>query len=320
MSPRVRFILRRVLLTIPVLFAMSIFVFLMIHLVPGDPVQTMLGIYGTPARVATIRAELGFNRPLVDQYFSWLGGVLHGNLGEDFISHQPLSHLLGQRLPVTIELTVLAMLLALGLGIPLGVIAAVGPRWAAGLADLLVVGGVSIPGFWLGIMLVLVFTAWLHLLPPEGYVPFTADPVSNLRFMILPVLALSAAQLVYILRTTKAAMVTVLGSPYITFLRAKGIGERRIVFVHALRNASIPIITVIGIQFGALLGGAIIIEQLFAVPGVGQLVVNSIFQRNYTVVQGSVLVIAVFFILVNLITDLIYGLLDPRVADTSSGR
>jgi peptide/nickel transport system permease protein len=317
MTPRASFVVRRVLLTVPVLFAMSIFVFLMIRLVPGDPVQTMLGIYAAPDRVATIRSELGFNRPLVDQYFSWLNGVLHGNLGQDFISHVPLTTLLGQRLPVTLELTVLAMLLALGLGVPLGIIAAVGPRWAAGLADLLVVGGVSIPGFWLGIMLVLLFTGYLHLLPPAGYVPFTTDPVSNLRYMVLPVLALSAAQLVYILRTTKAAMVTVLSSPYITFLRAKGIAERRIIYVHALRNASVPIVTVVGIQFGALLGGAIIIESLFAVPGVGQLVVNAILQRNYPVVQGCVLVIAVIFILVNLITDLIYGMLDPRISDPS---
>jgi peptide/nickel transport system permease protein len=316
MNPRVSFVVRRVVLTIPVLFAMSIFVFLIIRLVPGDPVQTMLGIYATPDRVATIRNELGFNRPLVDQYVSWLSGVLHGNLGQDFISHEPLTHLLAQRLPVTLELTVLAMLLALSLGIPLGIVAAVGPRWAAGLADLLVVGGVSIPGFWLGIMLVLLFTAYLHLLPPAGYVPFTSDPVSNLRYMALPVFALSAAQLVYILRTTKTTMLAELGSPYITFLRAKGIRERRVVYVHALRNASVPIVTVVGIQFGVLLGGSIIIESLFAVPGVGQLVVNAILQRNYPVVQGCVLVIAVIFILVNLITDLTYGILDPRISDS----
>jgi len=317
MSTRVGFVLRRVLLTIPVLFAMSIFVFLMIRLVPGDPVQTMLGIYATPDRVATIRSELGFDRPLTDQYLMWIGNALHGNLGQDFISHVPLTDLLAQRLPVTLELTALSMILALGLGIPLGVVGAVGPRWAVVFADLLVVGGVSIPSFWLGIMLVLLFAGVLHVLPPAGYVPITTDVLENLRYMILPVLALGAAQLVYILRTTKAAMLTVLGSPYVIFLRAKGISERRIVFVHALRNAAIPIVTVVGIQFGALLGGAIIIESLFAVPGVGQLVVNAIFQRNYPVVQGGVLVIAVIFILVNLTTDLIYGALDPRISGTS---
>ncbi|MGH7485383.1 MAG: ABC transporter permease, partial [bacterium] len=286
MNARGSYIVRRVLVTIPVLFVMSVVVFLMIRLVPGDPVQTMLGIYATPQRVATIRTELGFNRPLIDQYFTWLGGVLHGDLGQDFISHESLTHLLGQRLPVTLELTFLSMLIALALGIPLGVVAAVGPRWAVALTELLVVGGVSIPSFWLGIMFVLLFTGVFHLLPPAGYESLSTSLVGNLRYMVLPVLALSIPQLVYLLRTTKASMLTVLGSPYIKFLRAKGISERRIVFVHGLRNASVPIVTVIGIQFGALLGGSIIIESLFAVPGIGQLVVNAIFQRNYPVVQG----------------------------------
>jgi peptide/nickel transport system permease protein len=317
MNARGSYVVRRVLVTIPVLFVMSVVVFLMIRLVPGDPVQTMLGIYGTPERVATVREELGFNRPLVDQYFTWLGGVLHGDLGQDFISHASLTHLLAQRLPVTLELTVLSMLIALALGIPLGILAAVGPRWAVVFAELLVVGGVSIPSFWLGIMFVLLFTGVFHLLPPAGYEALSASVVGNLRYMVLPVLALSIPQLVYILRTTKASMLTVLGSPYIRFLRAKGISERRIVFIHGLRNASVPIVTVIGIQFGALLGGSIIIESLFAVPGIGQLVVNAIFQRNYPVVQGCVLVIAVIFILVNLITDLIYALLDPRISGGS---
>lgn len=317
MNARGSYIVRRVLVTIPVLFVMSVVVFLMIRLVPGDPVQTMLGIYATPQRVATIRTELGFNRPLIDQYFTWLGGVLHGDLGQDFISHASLTHLLAQRLPVTLELTFLSMLIALVLGIPLGVVAAVGPRWAVVLAELLVVGGVSIPSFWLGIMFVLLFTGVFHLLPPAGYESLSTSFVGNLRYMVLPVLALSIPQLVYILRTTKASMLTVLGSPYIKFLRAKGISERRIVFVHGLRNASVPIVTVIGIQFGALLGGSIIIESLFAVPGIGQLVVNAIFQRNYPVVQGCVLVIAVIFILVNLITDLIYAMLDPRISGGS---
>jgi peptide/nickel transport system permease protein len=317
MNARASYIVRRVLVTIPVLFVMSVVVFLMIRLVPGDPVQTMLGIYATPQRVATIRTELGFNRPLVDQYFTWLGGVLHGDLGQDFISHASLTHLLAQRLPVTLELTFLSMLIALALGIPLGIVAAVGPRWAVVLAELLVVGGVSIPSFWLGIMFVLLFTGVFHLLPPAGYESLYASFIGNLRYMVLPVFALSIPQLVYILRTTRASMLTVLGSPYIKFLRAKGISERRIVFIHGLRNASVPIVTVIGIQFGALLGGSIIIESLFAVPGIGQLVVNAIFQRNYPVVQGCVLVIAVIFILVNLITDLIYAMLDPRISGES---
>jgi peptide/nickel transport system permease protein len=184
--------------------------------------------------------------------------------------------------------------------------------------DLLVVAGVAIPAFWLGIMLVLLFTGALKLLPPAGYTPFVDDPLTNLRYMVLPVLTLAAAQGAYILRTTKASMLEVLDSPFITFLRAKGIGEGTIRFRHALRNAAVPIVTVVGIQFGALLGGAVVIETLFALPGIGSLVVTAINLRNYPVVQGGVLVIATLFILINLATDLLYGVIDPRTAAGAS--
>jgi peptide/nickel transport system permease protein len=309
---RVTFTARRLLLTVPVMLAMSIFVFLMIRLVPGDPVRTMLGVNATPDRIAAIHHELGLDRPLYDQYISWLGAALHGDLGEDFISHQPMTQLLAQRLPVTLELTILSMAFALGVGIPLGVSAAVGRRWIRVAAQVVVIAGVTIPAFWLGIMLVLIFTGSLHLLPPAGYVPFAEDPLDNLRYMLLPGITLGAAELAYITSSTQASILDVLDRPFITFLRAKGLTERRIVFRHALRNAAIPIVTVTGIQFGGLLGGAIIIETLFALPGLGALVVTAINQRNYPVVQGSVLVIAVIFIAVNLLTDLIYGVLDPR--------
>jgi peptide/nickel transport system permease protein len=290
----------------------------MLRLIPGDPVRSMLGLQATPENVATIRAQMGLDRPLTEQYFEWLGNVLHGNLGQDYISHAPLSELLGQRLPVTLELTVLGVVVALLMGIPLGIVAAVGPRWARAMTDVLVVAGVSIPAFWLGIMLVLLFTGALQILPPAGYSPFAADPASNLRYMALPVLTLAAAQGAYILRTTRASMLEVLESPFIVFLRAKGIGENTILFRHALRNAAVPIVTVVGIQFGALLGGAVVIETLFALPGVGSLTVTAINLRNYPVVQGCVLVIATLFILVNLLTDVLYGVLDPRTAAGSS--
>jgi peptide/nickel transport system permease protein len=317
-NPRLSFVIRRLLLTAPILLVMSVCVFLMVHLIPGDPVRSMLGLRATPENVATIRAQMGLDRPLVDQYLEWLTNVLHGDLGQDFISHAPLSELLGQRLPVTLELTILGVLVALLIGIPLGVVAAVGPPWARLLTDLLVVAGVSIPAFWLGIMLVLLFTGALRILPPAGFSPLADDPFNNLRYMVLPVLTLAAAQGAYILRTTKAAMLDVLESPFIIFLRAKGIGEDTIRFRHALRNAAVPIVTVVGIQFGALLGGAVVIETLFALPGVGSLIVTAINLRNYPVVQSGVLVIATLFILVNLATDLLYGILDPRTAAGSS--
>jgi len=315
MSRRTRYILERILLAIPTLLAMSLFVFLLIRLVPGDPVQTMLGFRATPQNVATIRHQLHLDEPLVTQYFDWLSGLLHGDLGRDYISHAPLSELLSNAIPVTLELTFLSMTLALVVGVPLGVLAAARPGAIRRAMDGFVIVGVSIPDFWLGTLLVLLFAATLVWLPPSGYTPFTADPLGNLRYMTLPVVTLAVGEAAYIARTTRGAMDEALGAPFVTFLRAKGLAEQSIIFRHALRNASVPIVTVAGIQFGVLLGGAIVIETLFGLPGVGRLTVTAINQRNYTVVQGAVLFIATLFILVNLVTDLLYGWLDPRIGE-----
>jgi peptide/nickel transport system permease protein len=317
-NPRLRYISRRLVLTIPVLFAMSIFVFLMIRLVPGDPVRTMLGFRATDENVATVRAALGLDRPMLDQYLGWLGGLLRLDLGQDFISKTPLTTLLGQRLPVTLELTILAMGLALLIGIPAGVLAATRRGTTGRTTSAFVIAGISIPDFWLGIMLVLLFAGALRLLPPSGYKPLLEDPVANIRYMILPVLTLALGEAAYIIRTTRAAMEETLGSPFITFLRAKGITERGITYRHALRSAAVPIVTVVGIQFGVLLGGAIVVEYLFALPGVGRLIVTAINQRNYPVVQAGVLVVAALFIVVNLVTDLLYGALDPRLNEAEA--
>jgi peptide/nickel transport system permease protein len=205
------------------------------------------------------------------------------------------------------------MLLALAVGVPLGVIASTGGRFGRAVSGSFTIAGISIPDFWLGTLLILVFAAKLGWLPPTGYVSFRDDPLQNLRFMALPVLTLAIGEAAYILRTTRASMQETLGKPFVTFLRAKGIPERSIVYRHALRTAALPIVTVVGIQFGVLLGGAIVVETIFGLPGVGKLVVTAITQRNYTVVQGSVLVIAALFIVVNLLTDLVYGWLNPRL-------
>lgn len=315
MSHQIAFVVRRLLLTIPTLFVMSIVVFLIIRLVPGDPVRTMLGFRATDANVSQLRHQLGLDQSLVAQYVSWLAGLLRGDLGQDIVSHAPLSLLLAQRLPVTFELTALSMLLAIIVGIPLGIRAATGGRWTRRLTEGFVIFGISVPDFWLGIMLVLVFAALLLLLPPSGYVPFASDPIGNLRYMTLPVVTLATGEGAYILRTTRGAVSSVLTRPFVTFLRGKGIHPRRIVYGHVLRNAGPAIVTVIGIQVGVLLGGAIIIETMFALPGVGRLVVTGVNQRNYPVVQVGVLAIATIFILVSLITDLLVAWLDPRVAD-----
>ena len=315
MSPRLRFVIRRTAVMIPVLIAMSIFVFLIIRLVPGDPVRTMLGFRANEENVATIRAELGLDQPLIEQYIQWAGGLLRLDLGQDFVSNIPITQLLAERLPVTLELTVLAMGLAILVGIPLGVVAATRRGNAGRATTAYAIAGISIPDFWLGIMLVLVFAGTFRLLPPSGYVPFLEDPIANLRYMALPVITLAVAESAYILRTTRASMEETLGSPFVTFLRAKGVSERRITYRHALRNAAVPIVTVVGIQVGVLLGGAIVVEWLFALPGVGRMLVTAINQRNYPVVQAGILVVALIFILVNFITDLLYGVLDPRVED-----
>lgn len=318
MSPRLRYVVHRLLATVPILLAMSLFVFLMIRLVPGDPVRTMLGFRATDENVATIRTALGLDQPLLDQYLSWLGGLMRLDLGQDFISKVPLTELLSERLPVTLELTFLAMGLALAIGIPAGVIAATRSKRTGRASTAFVVASISIPDFWLGIMLVLLFAGTFRLLPPSGYTPFGEDPVANLRYMILPILTLAVAEGAYILRTTRGAMEETLGTPFITFLRARGISERRIVYQHALRSAAVPIVTVVGIQLGVLLGGAIVVESLFALPGVGRMIVTGINQRNYPVVQAGVLAVATLFILLNLVTDLLYGALDPRLAEADA--
>ena len=315
MSRQLMFAFRRLLLTVPMLLIMSVVVFLIIRLVPGDPVRTMLGFRATDENVAEIRHQLGLDQSLFDQYINWIGALLRGDLGKDIVSHAPLSQLLAQRLPVTFELTALSMLLAVVVGVPLGIQAATGGRWVKRLTEGFVIFGISVPDFWLGIMLVLVFAGLLVVLPPSGYVPFASDPFGNLRYMILPVLTLATGEAAYILRTTRAAVTAVMDRPFVTFLRAKGISRNRIVFGHALRNAGPSIVTVVGIQVGVLLGGAIIVETMFALPGVGRLVVTGINQRNYPTVQVGILAIATIFIVVSLITDLIVAWLDPRVAD-----
>jgi peptide/nickel transport system permease protein len=315
MSRQLVFIAWRLLLTIPMLLVMSVVVFLIIRLVPGDPVRTMLGFRATEENVALLTGQLGLDRPLIEQYVNWAGALLRGDLGQDIVTHAPLSELLLQRLPVTFELTALSMLLAVAVGVPLGIRAATGGRWTRTLTESFVVFGISVPDFWLGIMLVLIFSATLAILPPSGYMPFATDPIGNLRYMALPVLTLAAGEAAYILRTTRGAIASVMDRPFVTFLRAKGISRNRIVFGHALRNAGPSIVTVIGIQVGVLLGGAIIVETMFAMPGVGRLIVTAINQRNYPVVQVGVLAIATMFIVVSLVTDLIVTWLDPRVAD-----
>lgn len=305
---------RRLLFTAPTLLVMSVFVFAIIHLTPGDPVQTALGLSYTPAAAQVLRHQMGLDQPIVTQYVTWIGNILHGNLGQDLVSHEPLTHLLSSRLPVTLELTILSLGLAILIGMPLGIRAAQRPR---GLADrsltVLTIWGFSVPDFVLGLLLILVFSVTLNWLPPQEFVPFTQSPLGNLQHIVLPVMALLAPEAAYIAQTTRASMQESLQQDYVTFLRAKGIRDNTIAYRHALRNAAIPIVSVIGLQFGALLGGAIVIENVFSLPGMGKMVVDAVSSRDYPIVQGGVLVIALMFILINLATDMLYAVLNPHL-------
>lgn len=315
--PLTQFVVRRLILLLPVLVGMSIVVFLLMRLVPGDPASVILGLRATPQGLAVIRDQLGLDLPITQQYLHWVGNLLQGDLGQDYRSNIPVTTLLADRLPVTIELTFLALVLALVIAIPLGVRAGVRQR---GLADkgAMTLGllGISIPDFWLGIMLILALSLGLGLFPSSGFVPLSEGLFDNLRSLFLPALTLAIGLSAVLVRVTRAAVAEVQERDFVRFLHAKGLRQRAIVYRHVLRNAGIPIVTVIGLQFGYLLGGAVIVEEVFSLPGVGRLIVSSTLERNYPVVQAGMLVIALMFILVNLATDILYAVLNPKIRDT----
>ncbi|MCC6173946.1 MAG: ABC transporter permease [Chloroflexi bacterium] len=312
-----RYIVRRVLQIVPVLIGVSIAVFLMLRLIPGDVVDMILGTEGaaTPERMRQLRALFGLDRPLWEQYLTWIGGLLTGNLGQSIRTSRPILPDILARLPVTFQLTTMAMLLSLVIAIPLGVLSAV-RRYTPTDSTVRVVGllGLSIPNFWLATMMVLAVSKLARgFLPTSGYVPLTQDPFDSVRSLLLPAIALGAANMAILMRMTRSTMLEVLRQEYVTTARAKGLVERSVVYRHALRNALIPVMTVAGVQVGYLLGGTIIIEQIFALPGLGTLVLNAITQRDYPVVQSGVLFIATTFVLVNLAVDVLYAYVDPRI-------
>jgi peptide/nickel transport system permease protein len=302
------------LLLVPVSLFVSFITFMLIHLVPGDPARVLLGEDSTPEALAALRQQLGLDRPLYEQYALWLNQAVHGNLGESIQLHQPVLQAILQRLPVTIELGVAALLFSLLLAVPLGMTAAT--RRDSRLDWLLNVGsllGTTIPPFVLGLLLILLFAVVLRIFPPGGYVPFTEDPLENLRDLILPMIALGSASVAVNFRQVRASMLDVLSQDYIRAARAKGLSERRISYRHALPNALLPLLTLVGLQAGAILAGAVVVETIFLWPGVGQLTVTSILSKDYPVVQGVVLLSALSYILINLLVDLSYTIVDPRI-------
>jgi len=306
-----------VLQVVPVVFGLSVAVFLMLRLIPGDVVDVILGTEGVASqeRLAQLRKLFGLDRPFHEQYFEWAGSLLRGDFGRSIRTSRPILPDILARFPVTIQLTAMAMVMSLALAIPLGVVSAV-RRYTRSDAAVRVFGllGLSIPNFWLATMLILLASRyWRGVLPTSGYVYPSQDLVGSFRSVLLPALALGAANMAILMRMTRSSMLEVLRQEYVVTARAKGLVERLVVYRHALRNALIPVVTVAGIQVGYLLGGAIIVEQIFALPGVGTLVLNGISQRDYPVVQGGVLFIATSFVLVNLAVDIVYAYVDPKI-------
>ncbi len=301
-----RFLVRRVLLTIPVLIGVATLVFSLIHLVPGDPVQAMLGESASPQDVAQLRTKLGLDRPLLQQFGSFAGGIVRGDLGTSLRTNQPVTDIILERMPATMELAVSAMVVAILFAIPLGIIAAVGKGTHVDhAATTIALVGISMPTFWLGPLLAIVFSVWLGWFPVSG-----RGSVANL---VLPAITLGAPLAAILARMTRASVLEELRELYVLAARARGVSETRAVLAHAFRNSLIPIVTVIGLQFGSVLTGAVITETIFAWPGVGRLLVQSISARDYPAVQGCILLIAVTYVSMNLFIDMLYGFLDPRI-------
>lgn len=302
------FLVRRLLFVLPVMWGVSTFVFLIIHLLPGDPVDAMLGETASVVDRQILRRQLGLDQPLWQQYTVFFRRVVQGDLGRSLHSRRPVSGLIAERLPATALLAAAAMVVAVCLALPLGVIAALRPRSMLDmLAMLLALVGISMPNFWLGPLLILVFA--LHL----GWLPVSGRGDGSLQYLVLPAITLGTAMLAVLTRMTRAGMLEVLREDYIRTARAKGLAEWAVVWKHALSNALIPLVTLIGLQGGALLSGAVITETVFAWPGLGDLTIRAIQQRDYPVVQGCVLVIALTYVVVNVLTDVLYAHLDPRI-------
>ena len=300
------FLLRRVLLIVPILFGVSVVVFLMMHMVPGDPIRIMLGHSPSGADIRLLRHELGLDAPLPVQYVRYVGHALHGDLGASIRSNRPVVAEIADRFPQTLQLTVAAMAVAIILGVGVGTLAAASrSRLLEGALMLGATLGVSLPTFWVGLLLIDVFALQLRWFPVLGS--------TSLRGLVLPAVTLALPAAAVLARVTRAGLVDVLGQDYIRTARAKGLSWRRIVGYHALRNGLIVVLTLVGLQFGSLMAGSVIVESVFARPGLGSFVVGAIQARDYPDIQGIVLVFAVFYVLINLVLDVLYGLINPRI-------
>ncbi|ARP86466.1 ABC transporter permease [Bordetella genomosp. 9] len=309
-----KLILRRVLVAIPTLILVSMIVFLLQKVLPGDPVLTLAGEERDPAVLDYLRDKYHLNDPLPVQYVAWVRQVATGDLGKSLRTDVPVTSLIAQKLPVTLQLAAMAMIIALLVGIPTGILAAVrkGKLLEYG-ANVAALSGMSIPNFWLGIILIMIVSVQLRWLPASGYVSPSEDFWLSMKTMIMPAIVLSTSLAAYLMRHTRSAMLEALGADYVRTARAKGVPPRKVVLRHALRNALMPIVTLVTLLFGELLAGAVLTEQVFTIPGFGKLVVDAVFNRDYAVVQGVVLCVAVGFIVMNLLADILYIVVNPRL-------
>jgi peptide/nickel transport system permease protein len=312
-----RYVLARLAQLVPVLFGISVLVFSMTHLIPGDVVDILMGtqVARTEAQVEELRRLLGLDQPLHVQYWTWLSSALRGDLGVSLRSARPVSGEIAARLPVSAQLAVMALAFGVFFGVLLGIFAAVrhGSR-ADRVTRVVGLIGLSIPDFWLGTMIILFASLYWPVIAIGSYVPFFTDPAHNLKVMLAPALAFSLGLVAIIMRFTRTAVLEVLGQDYVRTARAKGLGERAVVAKHVLKNALLPVVTVVGFYAGYLLGGTVVIEEVFAIPGMGRLTLNAIAQRDYPLIQGIVLTVAVLFVAINLLVDLLYALLNPRIS------
>jgi peptide/nickel transport system permease protein len=309
-----KYFVRRVLALLPVMVVVVTVVFLLIHLIPGDPVSVMLGPDATPAQIEGTRRALGLDRPLYEQLFKFYRRVLQGDLGHSYFLDRPVTTALWERAEPTIVLTLLSLFVAVAIGVPAGIVAGAYPdsRWDR----LLMLGallGVCIPGFWLGLNFMYLFAVRLGWLPAAGYASFFGDPLAAIRHMVLPAVSLGFNQSALIARISRSCMLEVLRQDYIRTAQAKGLSQRIVVYVHAFRNALVPVVAVIGVTMAILIGGAVVTEIVFNIPGLGRLIISAILRRDYPVVQGVVLVTAASYVLINLAVDMLYAFIDPRI-------
>ncbi len=311
-----RYVAVRVLQTLPVLLGVSLVVFVIVRAAPGDPVVNQLGIEATDANIARLREQYGLDDPIYVQYLRWLENVLQGNMGRSITrGGRPVIDLIASRLPATLFLAVASMLVAVVIAVPAGVISAVRKGTTEDRAvTFSALAGVSVPNFWLGLVLILLFARWAKVLPPGNYVDPLVDPVASLRHVFLPAVTVGTAFAALIARQTRSSMLDNLSADFVRTARAKGLPSRTVILRHALKQSLLPVVTVAGLQFGYLLSATVVVEQVFAWPGMGRLIYRSVFQQDYPTVQGAVLVVAALFVLVNLVVDLTYSYLDPRVS------